>query len=129
MYSTADPCVLTKPAFRLIEEDLKGAIQEVSTYICDICWKFEFWRNVTKLKEMKYQADIYNKHTMGKSDWICKILWPKKKKKMWAQWNNMELFPKFSELDSLFPIELMLISQIIPFMYVVAISERSSAWT
>ena len=31
----------------------------------------------------------------------------------------MELFPKFSELDSLFPIELMLISQIISFMYVI----------
>ena len=37
-----DPCILTTPAFRLIEEDLKSAIQEGLTDFCDICWKFEF---------------------------------------------------------------------------------------
>ena len=37
-----DPCILTTPAFRLIEQSFKGAIQEGPTYICDICWKFEF---------------------------------------------------------------------------------------
>ena len=41
-----DPCILTTPAFRLIGEDFKCAIQE-----CDICWKFECRRNVIKLKE------------------------------------------------------------------------------
>ena len=49
-----DPCIPTIPAFRLIEEDFKGAIQESRTYICDICWKFEFRRSVIKLKESKY---------------------------------------------------------------------------
>ena len=39
---------------------------------------------------------------------------------MQAQLNNMELYPKFSELDRLCPIELMLISQIIPFMFIIA---------
>ena len=66
MSSMTDPCILTAAAFRLIEEDFKGAIQEGSTYICDICWKFEFRRNVIKLKEVKYQADIYNECTTGK---------------------------------------------------------------
>ena len=28
--------------------------------------------NVIKLKESKYQTDIYNKWTTGKSDWVCK---------------------------------------------------------
>ena len=60
MCSTTDPCILTTPAFRLIEEDFKLAIQEGPTYICDICWKFEFRINVIKLKESKYQTDIYN---------------------------------------------------------------------
>ena len=32
----------------------------------------------------------------------------------------MELCPKFNELESLCPIDLMLISQIIPFMFIVA---------
>ena len=36
MYSMTDPFVLTIPAFRLIEEDIKCAIQEGSTYICDL---------------------------------------------------------------------------------------------
>ena len=37
MYSMTDPCILTTPAFKLIEEDFKGAIQEGPVYICDIC--------------------------------------------------------------------------------------------
>ena len=36
------------------------------------------------------------------------------------QVNNMELRAKFSELNMLCPIELMLISQIMPFMFLVA---------
>ena len=40
MGSMTDPCILTTPAFRLIAQDFKGAIQEDPTYICDICWKF-----------------------------------------------------------------------------------------
>ena len=37
---------------------------------------------------------------------------------MQAQVNNLELCPTFSELDRLCPIELVLIYQIIPFMFV-----------
>ena len=42
MCSMTDPCILTTTAFRLIEEDFKGAIQEGPIYICDICCKFDF---------------------------------------------------------------------------------------
>ena len=48
-----DPCILTTPAFRLIEVDFQGPIQEGP-------------RNVIKLKKSKYQIDIYNKCTTGK---------------------------------------------------------------
>ena len=44
----------------------------------------------------------------------------KNKTTMQSQLNNKEPCPKFSELDRLGPIELMLISQIIPFMLIVA---------
>ena len=54
MCSIADPCIPTTTAFRLIEEYFRYAIQEGPTYICDICWKFEFRKNVIKLKEPKY---------------------------------------------------------------------------
>ena len=53
---------------KISKEDFKSG----PTYICDICWKFEFRRNVIELKERKYQTDIYNECTTVKSDWICK---------------------------------------------------------
>ena len=53
--SMSDFCILTKPAFRLIEEDFKGATKKRPTYICDTVWKFDFPRNVIKLKESMYQ--------------------------------------------------------------------------
>ena len=122
-YGMTDPCILTAPAFRLIEQDFKGAFQEGSTYNCDICWKFEFWENFIKLKEPKDQADIYNEYTTGKSDWICKIChssMSKNKIPMQVQVHNLELCPTFNKLDRLCPIELMLISEIIPFRFIVA---------
>ena len=118
-----DPCILTTPALRLIEQDFKGAIQEDPTYICDICWKFEFRRNVTKLKEPKYEADIYNDCTTGNSDWIsksCHNSMAKNKMPMQPQVNKLETCPTFSELDGLRPMDLMLICQVIPFMFTIA---------
>ena len=58
MRSMDDSCILTTPTFRLVEQDFKGVIQEGRTYICDICWKIEFPRNVIKLEEQNYRADI-----------------------------------------------------------------------
>ena len=73
--------------------------------------------------EAKYQIDIYNECTTGKSGWIyksCHNSMLKNKMSMQAQIKNMELCPKFSELNRLCPIELMLFSQIMPFMFIVA---------
>ena len=54
MCSMVDPAILTTLVFRLIEIDFfKSAIKEGPTYICNICWKFEFRRNVIKLMEPK----------------------------------------------------------------------------
>ena len=117
-----DPSILTTPAFRLIE-DFKTAIQKGPIYICDICWKFEFQKNVIKLKELKYQTDIYNESATSKSDWICKSChnsMSKNRMPMQVQLNKMELCPKFTELGKLCLIELRLIYQIIPFMFIVA---------
>ena len=72
--------------------------------------------------EPKFQTDIFNECTAGKSGWICKS-WlssmSKNKISMQGQVNNMELCPRFSKLNRLFPIELILISQITPFMFIV----------
>ena len=59
----------------------------------------------------------------GKYEWICKSCHnylTKRKMPPQAQANNLELCPKLKELQDLCPIELMLISQIIPFMFIVA---------
>ena len=53
MCSMVDPCILTT-CFRLTEGYFKGAIQKGPTYICDICWKFEFRRSAIKLQDLKY---------------------------------------------------------------------------
>ena len=117
--SLVDPFILTTLAFKLIDEDFKSAIQEGPTYICDIFLKFEFRRNIIKLKEPKYQTDIYNECTTGKSNWICNSChnsMSKNKMPIQALLNSMEFCPKFSELDRPCPIEL-LISRIIPYMF------------
>ena len=44
----------------------------------------------------------------------------KNKMPMQAQVNNLELCPTFSELDRLCPVELIVISPIMQFMYIVA---------
>ena len=75
-----------------------------------------------KLNGLKYQTGICNKFSTGKSDWICRSCHKsmlKNKMPMQAQKNKMELCPKFNEFESLCPIELMLISQIIPLMFIV----------
>ena len=124
--SMVDPCILKTPAFKLIEKEFKGAIQEGPTYICDICWRSEYRKSVKELKESKYSeiSDLFNECKTGKSKWICgscdASLREKKKMPMLAQANNLELCPKIAELEDLCPIELMLISQIIPFMFIVA---------
>ena len=63
--------------------------------------------------EPKYQTNIHNEITSGKSCWICKRChnsMSKNKNPMQAQVYNMELCPKFSELNRLCQIELILIS-------------------
>ena len=121
--SMVNPVILKTPAFLLVQQEFEAAIQEGPTYTCDICWKLEFKKNVIKLKQSKYDDDIYIECHTGKSEWICKnchnsLL--RKKMPMQAQANNLELCPKIEELEHLCPIELMLISQIIPFMFIVA---------
>ena len=65
MCSMFDQCILTT-------EDFESAIQEGPTYICDMCWKFEFLKSVIKQDALKYQTSYFNKFSTGKSDWICR---------------------------------------------------------
>ena len=86
----------------------------------------ELQKSVSVLNSEKYDAVVFEKSYViesGISDdkqlWIChscdKFL-KKKKIPPKAQTNSLELNPKYQELEDLCPIELTLISQIIPFM-------------
>ena len=70
--SMVDPSILHTTAFSLIEEEFKNAIQEGPIYVCDICWKFEYKRNMIKLKDLKYDKELYEECHTGKSEMICK---------------------------------------------------------
>ena len=54
IYSTFDARILTTSACRLIQEDFRDGTHEGPTYICDICWKFEFRSNVIIVHDSKY---------------------------------------------------------------------------
>ena len=54
-----DPSILESPVFKLIEKEFRNVIEECPTYVCDICWKFEFRTNVKKLKQSKYEKKSY----------------------------------------------------------------------
>ena len=49
----------------------------------------------------------------------------KNKMPLQAQLNKMELCPKLSELNRLCPLDLILISQIIPFVFIIAKKKRA----
>ena len=118
MYYMTNPCTLTATVFRLIKKDCKGAILEGSTCICDICWTFEFQKNLIKLKEPKNQTDIYYKCTLVNQIGYVKviiILWWKIKCQ--CRCNIITLNFVLNSVSC--PIELMLISQIILFMFIV----------
>ena len=118
-----DPSIIDTPAFKLIEEEYKEEIKKGPDYICDICWKTEYRINVIVLDPSKYDKKLFDKCHTGKSMWICKSCdkaMKKKKMPMQAQANGLELCPKYDELENLCPLELMLVSQIMPFMFIIA---------
>ena len=76
-----------------------------------------------KLTVSRYTLEICKACFTKKSKWIClscdKYL-EKNEIPIEAKTNNLQLCPRIDELDSLYSIELMLISQIIPLMFIVA---------
>ena len=127
--SKVDPSILDTNAYKIIEKDFLEEINEGPEYKCEICICWNYKKSVSVLNSEKYDAVVFEKSYIIESDisddkqlWIChscdKFL-KKKKIPPKAQTNNLELNPKYQELEDLCPIELTLISQIIPFMTIV----------
>ena len=80
------------------------------------------------LDPLRYEEEVYEKCDQKKSKWVCKNcdnFMKKGKVPPQAQANDMNLCPRIEELDCLSYVECMLISQIIPFMFIVA-KQKSS---
>lgn len=98
-------------------------VQEKPTYICDICWKFEWKSNRIKLMLDTFQKCAID--ALMKIGMNLLVLWqiPEKKKKkipMQTQAKNLKLCPWIEKLDYLCSIKVMLISQMFPFIFIIA---------
>ena len=126
--SMVDPDILKSEAYEYVKKDFVLAISQGPDYECTVCFKLEFRRTVVTLNASRYDEKIYDQCYQQKTQWICKSCdkyMRKGKIPPQAQVNNMYLCPKFEELDRLSYLECMLISQIIPFMFIVA-KQKSS---
>ena len=126
--SMADPSILKTDAYKLVKGEFDKAIKEGPDNECSVCLKLEFRRSVIVLDRSRYDTELFEKCYQKKSKWICKSCdkyMKKGKIPPQAQANDMYLCPRIEELDCLSYVECMLISQIIPFMFIVA-KQKSS---
>ena len=95
--------------------------------ICNICWKFEYRTNVFAFDAERYEDAMFKKcktpcKSNGNTGYICKSCDRSSKKgnmHSQAQANGMHLNETFDEINDLCPLELSLVSQIIPFIFIV----------
>ena len=58
--SMVHPSILDTKTFKLIEKGFLKAVQEGPMHICNVCWKFEWKKNVIKLTVSPYTPEICN---------------------------------------------------------------------
>ena len=128
--SMTDPSITLTKAFKIIEQDFENTIKEGPINKCHICIKWEYKGNGKRFLHKEYESlPMFEKCDISSSDcnpdenyWICHSCDKAIKKEqlpVQAQANNLKLSLKLPELDELCPIEMMLVSQIIPFMFIV----------
>ena len=117
--------ILYNPYVQEIQEKVKERLSEGAEYTCDICWKNFFKTSVKRLNESKYTDALknYEKCCQGISDYICNPCHSRLVRNEMpadAIANNLSIDERIDEIASLNDIEVALISQILPFMCVVA---------
>ena len=116
------PSILLTAAWKMIEEDYEAAIYAGPTYITNAFWKFEHRQSVCKFSSENYISFLTNCNSK-KFKWIwqsCHKSMVNKSISMLTQFNNLNLCGRYNELEILCPIELISISKLVPFMFVVA---------
>ena len=142
--SMTDPSIIRTDAFKIIQSSWQKVMNEGPEYTCAICIKQEWKSNVVKLNKGKYEkhSKMFDICYQDKHYWLKEIIDPEifvnrfKDKEEYickgcdkhlingkmppqAQANNLQLNRIEDELRDLCPLELMLISRVIPFMFIV----------
>ena len=123
-----DPNILVTDAYLHMVSKFEESIEKGPTCVCKVCWKFEYKTNVKIMNPEKYDHDIFSKcktdiNCNEDTVYICNSCdrsLKKGKMPSQAQNNGLKLNNVFKEIDDLCPLELSLVSQIIPFMFIVA---------
>ena len=126
--SMVDPSILNTEAYGILRDEVFCAFKQGPEYECTICFKLEFKRTVIRLDPSRYDNKVFEKCYQDKTEFVCKSCdnyMKKGKIPPQSQVNNMYLCPKIEELECLGYLECMLISQIIPFMSIIA-KQKSS---
>ena len=123
-YDMTDPRILDTDAYEHMLCEFNKEIDKGPTYVCNICWKFEYKTNILIFHAEKYDPDLLQKckPTGKNTGYICKGCDRYLKRTMMppqAQTNGLHLNEVFPEINDLCPLELSLVSQIIPFMFIV----------
>ena len=124
-----DPNILDSEAYLYMFSEFEKSIEQGPTYICNICWTFVYRTDVICLVPDKYSIhnDMFTKcktncKSLDNKEYICNSCdHSLKKGKMpsQAQINGMHLNTIYDAIDDLCPLELSLVSQITPFMFIV----------
>ena len=142
--SMTDPSIIHTKAFQLIASDWQKIKEQGPEYTCAICIKQEWRSNVLNLDSKKYKnnADLFARCYQGRHYWLehclnseifedrfrerkeyicCSCDKHLLKGKMPPQSfaNGLQLYKLEEEVKDLCPLELMLISRILPFMFII----------
>ena len=125
-----DSNILDTDAYMNMLSCFEKSIEHGPTLTGNICWKFEYRTNVICLDPEKYSEhnDLFSKcrteqTSDDKTQYVCKSCdCSLKKGKMPSQTQNngMQLNNMYDAINDLSSLELSLVSQIIPFMFIVA---------
>ena len=115
-----DPSILKTQAFKLIQEGFFQKLRKVHIMFVIVATNVN--TNKERLDTFRYATKVFDKCHTGKSEWICKScdkVMRKNKMPAQAYSNDLEPCHKIQKLDNLYALEITLISQMIPFMFLV----------
>ena len=125
--SMVQPSIIDTTAYKIVENEFLKLISVGPEFKCEICLTWNYRTSVMKFKTNIYDQTVLNKcyvncNMCSLGLWICNTCdrhLKKDKVPPKANANNLQVNPKYDEFEILNTMELMLCSQVIPFMFIV----------